>query len=171
MSGEVDRTSYLLTNLRDFAYSQFSIQKNIAKQQSRKYKSDFFDTYKDNLLLDQEIYNNCLGRYNTTDNMSFANNFPTALTIAVRYRESTCGYLLPRNGNGPFQITSKNYGSGEITETLFLQTVQDFLDFSQNKINRYNERNANDNLSIDLSYTGAKYTDLRRFAALYNGLS
>jgi hypothetical protein len=32
----------------------------------------------------------CLWRYNTLDNMSFANNFPTALTIAVWYRESSC---------------------------------------------------------------------------------
>ncbi|MDR0282021.1 MAG: hypothetical protein LBI53_01495 [Candidatus Peribacteria bacterium] len=103
------KTSYLLTNLRDFAYSQFSIQKNIAKQQSRQYKSDFLDIHKNNLTLEQEVYTNCLGRYNTIDNISFANNFPTALTIAIRYRESTCGYTLPRNGNGPFQIISKDY--------------------------------------------------------------
>jgi hypothetical protein len=103
--------------------------------------------------------------------MSFANNFPTALTIAIRYRESSCGYALPKNGDGPFQITSKDYGSGAITETLFQQTIQDFLDFSRNKINRYNERNKADGLSINLSYTGANITDLLRFAALYNGLS
>ena len=43
--------------------------------------------------------------------MSFANDFPTALTIAVWFRESTCGYYLPKNGDGPFQIVSKDYGT------------------------------------------------------------
>ncbi|MDD2537222.1 MAG: hypothetical protein PHU61_01875 [Candidatus Absconditabacteria bacterium] len=166
-----ERVQYLLEHLRDFSYTQFSSRKNLAKQQSITYKNDFGDEYKEDITLEQDVYENCLGRYNSLDNISFANNFPTALTIAVRYRESTCGYALPRNGDGPFQIVSKDYGTGTITEELFFQTVQDFMDFSRNKINRYNERNKADGLSIDLSYTGASYTDLWRFAALYNGLS
>jgi hypothetical protein len=103
--------------------------------------------------------------------LSFAYNFPTALTIAVRYRESTCSYALPKNGDGPFQIISKDYGTDVITEDIFLQTIADFLDFAQDKIDWYNERNQESGLSINLSYTGASYTDLLRFAALYNGLS
>jgi hypothetical protein len=59
----------------------------------------------------------------------------------VRYRESTCSYALPKNGDGPFQIISKDYGNGTITESIFVQTVQDFFDFAWDKINRYNERN------------------------------
>lgn len=166
-----DKLNYLLTNLRDYSYSQFSILKNLAKQQSKAEKTDFFNTYKNNIILDQDVYNNCLGWYNTIDNISFANNFPTALTLAVWYRESTCSYALPKNGDGPFQIISKDYGTGDITEELFVKTVEDFIEFAQNKIKRYNDRNASNDLSIDLSYTGASYTDLLRFAALYNGLS
>ncbi|MEI7557984.1 MAG: hypothetical protein WCJ45_04055 [bacterium] len=45
------------------------------------------------------------------DTISFANDFPTALTIATRYRETNCGYYLPGNGDGPFQILSKDYGT------------------------------------------------------------
>ena len=52
-----------------------------------------------------------------------------------------------------------------------MQTVQDFFDFSKGKIDWYNERNANDGLSINLSYDNASQRDLLRFAALYNGLS
>ncbi|MDR0369306.1 MAG: hypothetical protein LBH96_01905 [Candidatus Peribacteria bacterium] len=55
-----DRLNYLLTNLRDYSYNQFSILKNLAKQQSRPEKTDFLNTYKDNILLDQEVYTNCL---------------------------------------------------------------------------------------------------------------
>ena len=58
------------------------------------------------------------------DTLSFANNFPTALTIATRYREANCGYYLPANGDGPFQILSKDYGTGQITEAKFLQTAK-----------------------------------------------
>ena len=166
-----EKLEYRLTHLRDYSYSQFSSQKNFTKQQHKSEKENFLTQYQSGLLLEGDVYQNCLGRYNSLDNLSFANDFPTALTIAVRYRESTCGYTLPRNGDGPFQIVSKEYGTGEINEKIFLQTVQDFLEFSQTKIDRYNDRNAAENLSIDLSYTGASYTDLLRFAALYNGLS
>ena len=166
-----DKLNYYLTHLRDHSYNLFTTLKNLAKQQSKQEKSAFLEYHKDNLLLNTEVANNCLGRYNTLDNLSFAHNFPTALTIAVWYRESTCSYALPRNGNGPFQIISKDYGSGEITEEIFLQTVKDFLNFSWNKIIRYNDRNIGNELSVNLGYTGASYTDLWRFSALYNGLS
>ena len=168
---EDGRVEYLLTNLRDWSYTQFSMRKNLVQQQSKEEKADFLERYKYWILLDEEVSGNCLWRYNTLDNLSFANNFPTALTIAVWYRESTCGYTLPRNGYGPFQIISKDYGSGTISEEVFVQTVQDFFDFSRNKIDRYNERNAGSELNIWLSYREASQTDLLRFAALYNGLS
>jgi hypothetical protein len=71
------------------------------------------------------------------DTISFANNFPTALTIATRYREVTCGYYMPTNGDGPFQIVSKDYGTGQMTEAKFLQTIQDFIDFSKAKHLQY----------------------------------
>ena len=71
------------------------------------------------------------------DSISFANNFPTALMIATRYREANCGYYLPSNGDGPFQILSKDYGAGAITEAKFIQAMQDFIDFSKAKHLQY----------------------------------
>jgi len=53
--------------------------------------------------------------------------------MAIRYREASCGYYLPSNGDGPFQIISKDYGTGEITENIFVQSIQDFINFSQSK--------------------------------------
>ena len=112
---------------------------------------------------------NCVWWYNTIDNISFANDFPTAITIAVWYKESNCGYYLPANGDGPFQIVSKDYWNGEITEDLFKQTVQDFIDFSKDKIDNYNKK-ANDEFpGIHISYTWLDYTGVVSFAALYNG--
>jgi hypothetical protein len=71
------------------------------------------------------------------DSISFANNFPTALTIATRYREVNCGYYMPANGDGPFQIVSKDYGTGQITEAKFIGAMQDFIDFSKAKHLQY----------------------------------
>lgn len=170
-NGTDPKLDYFLQNLRDYSYTQFSTQKALAKELSKSDKAHFVDEFKDNLLLPDSISSSCLGFYNLLDNMSFANNFPTALTIAVRYRESTCWYVLPKNGDWPFQIVSKHYWTGEMTETLFKQALQDFFDFANNKISRYNKSNQKDNLSINLSYTGASLVDLLRFSALYNWLS
>jgi hypothetical protein len=106
----------------------------------------------------------CTWRYNTLDNISFANNFPTALTIAMRYRETNCGYYLPNNGDGPFQILSKDYGTGNITEDLFLRSVQDFIDFSKAKRTQYKTK-----LWINLTYTWFDLTWIVYHSALYNG--
>lgn len=168
--GDVDgRFDYLFTNLRDYAYTQFSNRKSVAKQTSKVAKKDFYSQYQENLLLHDELSENCIGWYNSIDNWSYAYNFPTALTIAVWWRESSCGYYLPKNGDGPFQIVSKDYGTGEITKEIFYQAIEDFLLFARNKIDWYNRNNDKDK-QITLSYTGATYQDLIKFAALYNGL-
>jgi hypothetical protein len=97
------------------------------------------------------------------DNISFANNFPTALTIATRYRETSCGYYLPNNGDGPFQILSKDYWTGAITRWKFTQAVQDFIDFSKSKWTQYKTK-----LWINMTYTGWDYTGFINHAWLYN---
>ena len=158
--------------LRDYSYSTFSTRKSTAKENTLSKKSDLIKQYKENITLDKEFPNDkCFWRYNTIDNISFANDFPTALTIAVRYRESTCSYYLPSNGDGPFQIVSKDYWTWDIDETTFNQIIQDFIDFSKKKIDRYNEKNANEYPEIKLTYSDFDYNDLWKFAWLYNWLS
>ena len=156
-------------NLRDYAYSLFDSRKKLAKQQSSASKTAFLDEYIDNISIDEKFpVDKCTWWYNTIDNISFANDFPTALTIAIWYRESTCAYYLPANGDGPFQITSKDYWTGEITEEIFRQTIQDFIDFSKKKIRNYNNRADENYPEIKLSYTWLDYTWVVNFAALYN---
>ena len=164
-----DRLSTISSGLRDYAYSLFDSRKKLAKQQYVAEKSKFLDEYRKNISIDEDFpMDYCVWWYNTIDNISFANDFPTALTIAVWYKESNCGYYLPANGDGPFQIVSKNYGNGEITEELFRQTIQDFIDFAKGKIDDYNKKANEEFPEIKISYTWFDYTWVVSFAALYN---
>ncbi len=164
-----DRLATISSWLRDYAYSQFDSRKKIAKQQAVADKTEFLDEYRSNIMMEEEFpFDKCTWRYNTIDNISFANDFPTALTLAIWYRESGCGYYLPSNWDGPFQIVSKDYGNGEITEEIFKQTIQDFIDFAKNKIDNYNNKANEEFPEIKLSYTWFDYTGVVSFAALYN---
>lgn len=161
-SGDV-RLNYILKELANTMYMPILTEKAKVKQASKSFKQDFLATYMTGM---KEITENdsCTGRYNLLDTISFANNFPTALTIATRYREASCGYYLPSNGDGPFQILSKEYGTGQINENIFTQTVQDFIDFSKAKRTQYKTK-----LWIKLTYTWFDWTGLTNHAALYNG--
>jgi hypothetical protein len=131
-----ERLSYVLKELANTLYLPILTEKAKVKQASKTSKQEFLAAYLTGIkdIADRE---NCTGRYNLLDTISFANNFPTALTIATWYREASCGYYLPGNGDGPFQILSKDYGTGQINETIFTQSVQDFIDFSKAKRQQY----------------------------------
>lgn len=158
-----ERLDYILKELANAMYMPILAEKAKVKQASKTAKQEFLATYMTGI---KEISGNenCTGRYNLLDTISFANNFPTALTIATWYREASCGYYLPSNGDGPFQIISKEYGTGQINESLFVQTVQDFIDFSKAKRQQYKTK-----LWISLTYTWLNWTGLINHSALYNG--
>ena len=122
-------------------------------------------------MKDKSVDASCLGWYNTLDDIAFTHDYPTAVLIATWYRETNCGYYLPRNGDGPFQIVSKDYGTGEIDEATFVQSVLDFIEFSKNKYDRYEGANNANGHIVELSYTGITFTGIVRHGALYNGLS
>lgn len=164
-----DRLWTIAKELRDYSNSIFTSRKQLEKNQNSIEKSNFIEKYKNNITANIEISeDNCMWRYNTIDSICFANDFPTALAIAIWYKEANCYYHLPKNGNWPFQITSKNYWAGEINEEIFRQTIQDFIDFSKNKIKSYNDRSNEEFPKINISYTWYDYTWLVSFMALYN---
>ncbi len=164
-----DRLATVSSGLRDYAYSLLDSRRNLAKQQSVALKTTFIDEYEDDISIDLDFpKDKCTWWYNTIDNISFANDFPTALTIAVWYRESGCGYYLPSNGDGPFQIVNEDYWTWEITEEIFKQTIQDFIDFSKNKIEKYNNRAWDDYPEINISYKSFDYSGVVNYLALYN---
>ena len=165
-----ERLNYMFEDLKYHLYSDkknknaLSKQKGDAKATSKDAKQEFLDKYKSWFSVDIEnTLKNCTWWYKTLDDISFAYDFPTALTIAVWYRESTCAYYLPNNWDGPFQILSKDYWTGEITQKQFIQAVVDFMEFSKNKLARYEWQ-----LSGELSYSNFDLTWVLNFAALYN---
>lgn len=165
------RLDYMLNDLKQDLYNKLYTQKTLAKIQSQLIKQQFVEQFAPNISIDTNIPNSCTWRYNTLDDISFAYNFPTALTTAIRYRESTCAYYLPNNKNWPFQIISKDYGTWQITEDKFVETITDFMDFTKHKINRYERVNNNPEYKINLYYTWFDLTWVVRFWALYNSLS
>lgn len=165
-----ERLSTISSGLRDYAYWQFDSRRKIAKQQSTENKTEFLNKYRWDIMMTEEFpIDKCIWWYNTIDNISFANDFPTALTIAIWYRESSCWYYLPSNWDWPFQIVNKDYWTWQITEEIFKQTIQDFIDFAKWKIDNYNKKVDEEFPEIKLSYTWFDYTGVVSFAALYNG--
>jgi len=160
-----DRLQYMLSTLKDFMYAKLFTLKTTAKVSSKWVKQDFVQQYNTGFSVNiSGTLSNCTGWYNTLDDISFAYNFPTALTMATWYRESTCAYYLPSNGDGPFQIVNEDYGTWDITQDIFVKTVEDFLSYANSKFDRYEWQ-----LSWYLSYTGFDLTGISNFAALYNG--
>ncbi|EKD25337.1 MAG: hypothetical protein ACD_80C00084G0023 [uncultured bacterium (gcode 4)] len=169
-----EQLNYYLSELGLYLVTQVNDEKVKVKSVSKIGKQDFFNQWSGWLSTSITATDTCTWWYNTMDSISFANNFPTALTIATRYREVNCGYYLPANGDGPFQILSKDYGTGQITESKFIQTMQDFIDFSKYKISRYEKANKAEEhteFKTNLSYTWYDFTWIVRFGALYNSLS
>lgn len=159
-----EQLHYYLDQLWSYLITQVNTEKTKAKSLSKTDKQAFFDQLSWWFSQNITTADGCTGWYNTMDNISFANNFPTALMIATRYREVNCGYYMPANGDGPFQIISKDYGTGQITEARFIQTMQDFIDFSKAKYQMYKTK-----LWISLTYTWYNLTGLVYHSALYNG--
>jgi len=158
------RLDYMLWNIKDHLYTKLFTLKSAAKVSSKPSKQEFLDQYITGISLEiSGTLDNCIGWYNTLDDISFAHNFPTALTMAVWYRETTCAYFLPSNGDGPFQILDKDYGTGEITSEIFIDTVVDFMEFTRWKFDRYLTQ-----LTWSLTYTGFDITWISNFAGLYN---
>jgi len=166
-----ERLDFMLWELLNHLRSKLQTKKQTAKVLSHTNKQEFLDKYLPNVLSWWAVLDSCIGWYNTLDNIAFAYNYPTALLISSWYRESNCGYYLPRNGDGPFQIVSKDYGTWEITEEIFVQSVVDYIEFAENKYDRYSRANSTSWLTVELSYTGLSLTWIVRHGALYNWLS
>jgi len=109
--GSDEQLNWMLSQINIHLMETLTAEKTKAKFTSKQTKQAFVDQYLTGEIQDITGEFSCTGRYNTLDTISFAYNFPTALTMSTRYRETNCGYYLPNNGDGPFQILSKNYGT------------------------------------------------------------
>jgi len=169
---ENEKLSYMLSAIEQYLKETMeewkSAHKELASQTRQKRVAQYSGDIQSR---DDGFYDACKEHYELLDTMAFAYDHPTPLLLATRYREYTCGYALPSNGDGPFQIVSKDYGTGEISKGEFIRTVEDYLQFSQNKYDRFEKANSGSWLTVDVAYASWTKTGLVRHAALYNGLS
>ena len=127
-----EKTAYYLEHLRDFFLTKFLTRKDLAKSESSSLKSDFLSQYQGSGLEASEVLSqNCIGWYQTLDNWVLL-MISNSITIAVRYRESWCGFICQKWG-WSFSIVSKDYGNWTISKELFEKTIKDFLEFSKKK--------------------------------------
>lgn len=165
------KIGYMLEELYIHLRNQFDAQKIQAKNESIENKKNFIEEHQVYIKTGINEPDRCTPQYQLLDDLSFVYNQPTALTIATWYRETTCRRYLPGNGDGPFQILNEDYGTGELTQEIFKESVKDYLEFNQRKFDRFEKANAKSGLTIDLSYTGFTLTGIVRHGALYNSLS
>jgi hypothetical protein len=141
------RMEYKISIIRDHLHAELQEMKMPHLLNGKLIKEEFVRLYEPNIIKEHSIPQRCRDRWQYLDDISFVHNLPTAITIATWYAESTCGFYLPIHpsygSNGPFQIITKDYGTGEMTEPLFRKTVQDFIDFTWAKINNYQRANRN----------------------------
>lgn len=170
-----ERMNYKISAIRDHLHQNLQQMKIPKLLDGKIHKDSFVYNYASGIIQDHSIPQRCRDRRQYMDDISFVYNLPTAITMATRYAESTCGFYLPIHptygSNWPFQIITKDYGTGEMTESLFRQTVQDFVWFAWSKINSYEKSNSKEWLKVNLTYDSFDFTGVVRFGALYNGLS
>ncbi len=134
-------------------------------------EEEFYNQYRQFVTSDdEELPENCVNYYDQIDEIAQQRDFPTALIIAMRYREHTCNFNNPANGRGNFQITSQYYPPGEITRDEFVDQVNNFIDFSEAKRAWYDNLLLRDDRAIDLTHDEFNLQDIRKHAILYNGI-
>ncbi len=134
-------------------------------------EEDFFNTYRPEVTSsDTDLPEQCFTYFHEIDAIAQEMDFPTALIIAMRYREHTCYFDNPNNGRGNFQITSHYYEPGDITREEFDFQVRNFIDFSRAKRARYDNLLLRDDESIDMTYDSYDLNSIRKHSILYNGI-
>lgn len=129
------------------------------------------DQYRSGVLTnDKSLDKPCPQFAQLIDDWAFALDLPASLITATWLMESGCGRSRPANGDGIFQIVSKDYGTGVMTTGHRIWMVSDFNDFVRAKFARYHRVNAI-TTGFPMSYQYIDYTGVVKFGALYNGLS
>lgn len=104
------------------------------------------------------------------DDRSYALDLPSSLVTATWLMESGCWRYRPANGDGIFQIVSKDYGTGTIATGHRIWMMYDFDDFIRAKFAWYQKAN-NLTQQLPFSYQHIDYDSIVKFWSLYNGLS
>jgi len=117
-----------------------------------------------------DLSSDCYSYNQLIDDVSWSKNIPTNLVIWTWMMEASCWFYFPNNWDWQFQMLYKNK-TWTMTIPLFVNEIQDFANFSQNKRNWYETANSASWLTINLTYTNWSIDDYVKHWALYNGLS
>jgi len=135
-----------------------------------KKRIDFYNKYAKNIISKNPISNLCLKKYDLIDKIAKKNNFPTELIIATWWMEHSCIFKNPSNWNWNFQIITRVYKPGKITDKQFEIQVQDFIDFSKNKWKFYERYKKLKSWTIKLEYNNYDFISIKYHSAAYNGV-
>lgn len=162
---------FLLHTLHGYLTKELHQKKSQTHDDIRTMYQDFIDTYADDIQNDSPLHPNCIEYIDELDTLAYVHNVSLPVLIGTRWRETTCGYYLPSNGDGVMQIVSHDYGTGEIQQHEdFFFMMENYIDFANAKYDRYN-RVTDSGEPITIDYTTISYDDIIKHGALYNSLS
>lgn len=107
------------------------------------------DVIGDAVIWEPDLDELCQEHRMLMNDMAWAEDMPLPLLIATREMESSCRFAYPSNGDGPFQILSKNI-TGSMDRVSMVNEIQDWADFSRNKRDWYARANVASGHSIQL---------------------
>lgn len=166
-----ERLEYLLGSIHDQLYAPLQDAQRADQERAAWGYVQMLDRHGGGIQsVAIDIPSACREMYEYIDTLSRLYDHPTALTLAVWYRESDCRQIAMSNGDGPFQIISQDYGQGALSVGEFLQSVEDYLVFSDSKHDWYARANSKSQLTVDLGYTTPTLSGIVYHGALYNGL-
>lgn len=139
-----------------------------------EFEKVFFETHWKEITTNLKVPEKCTIYYDEIDTIWKEYNFPTALIIAIWWKETNCWLYNPANGWWPFQITSSYHNPWDITFEEFKNDVIEFINFSKNKWNffntntyvNYKQRFWSENLAI--TYDTYTLRELQIHSILYN---
>lgn len=159
---------------------------NRKKAFSQTKVQEFYKNYTGHLSGTVPLSTMCKNQYEIVDDWSYALDLPTPLVLATWDIESSCGWYKPSNGDGVFQLVSKEYGSSsQMTKGEWIMMMYDYAQLLKDKMSRYHTANklnvsscssksttaTGQTAPICLNYTSMDLDSIIKYGALYNGLS
>jgi hypothetical protein len=89
------RMEHKISTIRDHLHDELQTMKMPHLLNGKLIKEEFVRLYEPNIIKEHSIPQRCRDRWQYLDDISFVHNLPTAITMATRYAESTCGFYLP----------------------------------------------------------------------------
>lgn len=162
----VDRIKYIFESIYKYILSQKTRTDDIPKNNELVDKNEFLTKHWSWFI--NNLPQICFDKFDIIDQIAKQEGIPTALIITTWKMEHNCYFDNTANWHGIFQIYSKNYGTGVLSEEWFKQQIRDFIAVAKWKINHYNNNKKYWTWNVNISYDKFDIDSIRIFAFLYN---